>query len=106
VLNTLAVPNQRKPTKVHLGGYFEASLKARLKQQAEARGVDMSVLLEEILTAAVEAYEKKILRYPIPTDEALRAAESPNSAEDIRGTIVGHVKKRYPRPGNPPKGQK
>jgi len=45
--------NQRKKTKVHIGGYFEKSLKVQLKQTADDRGISFSALINELLENAV-----------------------------------------------------
>lgn len=41
--------NQRKKTKVHVGGYYEMELKAELVRSAKARGLTVTQLLERIL---------------------------------------------------------
>jgi hypothetical protein len=53
------MPNQRKKTKVHLGGYYERELKDELKRIAKARGIKTSVLVEELLQAGVEDYKRR-----------------------------------------------
>lgn len=45
--------NQRKKSKVHIGGYFEKSLKTELQRRADDRGISVGALINEILEDAV-----------------------------------------------------
>src|SRR6267142_3602715 len=50
--------NQRKATKVHIGGYFEESLRGQIRLIARARRITVSALIEELLIACVDQYKK------------------------------------------------
>ena len=51
--------NQRKKTKVHLGGYYEKALKEDLKRLAKEKGISLSALVEEILEDGLKAYKRR-----------------------------------------------
>lgn len=52
------MPNQRKASKVHLGGYYEKELKDELKKLAKDRGITMSELVDELLREGVKNYRR------------------------------------------------
>jgi len=89
------VPNQRKPTKSHLGGYFDKSLVAALQAEADARGIDRSQLVAEILEAAVAQYKRTLRRtgYPVHQSGSLMFNESLSSGKDIEGTALREIEK-------------
>jgi hypothetical protein len=53
------MPNQRKKSKVHLGGYYEKVLKEELATLAKAKGTTVSKLVEQILEDAVADYKRR-----------------------------------------------
>jgi len=59
VLHTGEMPNQRKKSKVHLGGYYERQLKDELVRLARQRKISISLLVEEMLRAGVEDYQRR-----------------------------------------------
>lgn len=56
------MPNQRKTSKVHLGGYYERELKDELRKLAKARGISLSEFVEELLHAGVKNYRRRLRR--------------------------------------------
>lgn len=41
--------NQRKKTKVHIGGYYEKELKEELSRTAKAKGLSVSRVVEQLI---------------------------------------------------------
>ncbi len=53
------MPNQRKKSKVHLGGWYEKALRDDIRRLAKERGITLSQFVEQLLEAGVADYKRR-----------------------------------------------
>ena len=51
--------NQRKKSKVHLGGWYEKGLRDECRRLAKEKGITLSKLLEQLIEAGVADYKRR-----------------------------------------------